>query len=328
MKRGVSTFPFLLIFVIIAGSLILIFFFSFGSDILSTSEKVSKLSVIKNIDQQLAAFSLADNAISTINLGRKSEIISDCSNTQTTISFQEKTLKSQKLVLSPIKIQGKSIQAWTLSWNYPFKVTNFYYIIPVEDASKRVVFFYKEPSSFTPEAKKFIDDFKFPIHKVSDGINTASSDQKIIFQLHSDEPRPEVQRNTKIVKIDFNNPQENRKVKVCDESACYNDKKYLGNPLAIAAALSKTEQEYDCIEKQARNRLKDIVLLYTKKLELLLSKINRNECDTSSYNSISNYLTELDNIANNNPTDLKAAKNLEELNKDLRLTNCPQLYLQ
>ena len=78
MKKGVSMFPFLMIFVLIAGAIFIFFFFNFGTDILNISGKLNKGQTLKNLDQQLAAFSLASNAFNELSLGLKANIKTEC----------------------------------------------------------------------------------------------------------------------------------------------------------------------------------------------------------------------------------------------------------
>ena len=195
MKRGISMFPFLLIFVLITGAIILIFFFQFGTDIQSSSEKVNKLTILKNIDQQLAAFSFPNNALNpNIDLGIKSEIKIECSDMQTNLIFGDKILKSNKLITSPITIKGRSIQAWTLSWDYPFKIDNFYYLILGSSESQNVKIFIKEPqfpnnggcNAICEEQKEFIGNFKFFYQKINSPNSIQSSQyQNIVLEYHS-----------------------------------------------------------------------------------------------------------------------------------------------
>ncbi len=313
-------FPFLLIFVMIAGAIILFFFFQFGTDIRVSSEKVNKVSVLKSIDQQLAAFSLPNNALnSNVDLGIKSKISVNCkitnSNSQTELVFDDKTLISQKLVVSPILLEAKSLQAWTLSWDYPFKVANFYYLIPSIGESKNTAISIITPATQNNEQKEFIKNFKFPLSTGS------SQDKKIVFLL--DPSNPLTFSNARVVKIDFTQDIGTRKVEVYEQGLKIIDASYLGDPLALAAAFSRTKEDYECIEKQAFLRLKDIVELYKEKINLLKQKYPLAECD---YSGIENYLSELNSLTEGN-INQNTFTRLEQANNQMRLTNCAPLYL-
>ncbi len=330
MKKAVSTFPFLMIFVIIAGSIILMFFFSFGQDIFSSSEKLNELTILKNIDQQLASFSLPSNAFNPrINLGRKSEIHVNCINDQTILSFNNNQLKTQKLIVSPVKINAKTIQAWTLSWDYPFKIDNFYYLLP-GTGDNQINIFIKTPQQDTNlERKRFINDFKFP-NIIINNPNEISqlSKNNLIFLLDNIDPRTYSSRAT-VLQVDFDNPDYNtRKVAICRNNSCVN-KKYLGNPMALALAFSNSNENYECIKTQALNKLKDITSIYKTKIDLL--KQARQDCDYSLGNQgISDLLSDLEEITTNleNSQNLNTPKDIEKANKNLKLINCPELYLQ
>lgn len=334
MKRGISTFPFLLIFVIIAGAIILTYFFTFGKDILSGSEKVNKLSVLKNIDQQLAAFSLSENALNEkMNLGIKSEIKIGCSQL-TNLTFKEQTLKSQKLIVSPVILTGREIKAWTLSWNYPFKIENMYYLFPSEGATRNVQFFYKDSLTLPNEAKKFLNDFRLPINKISNlvSIPAATTDKKIVFILDSS-TIPTPSNNIRYVKIDFNQGLSTRKVEVKDQEF-FLETSYLSNPMALAAAFSFSDSEYRCIEKLAFSRLKTITSIYKEKINLIKSKLDH-KCNIADYNALydgsTGLLVDLEKLEtdlNANPSLLSSAQRINDKNKELSNQNCPSLYFQ
>ena len=90
-------------------------------------------------------------------------------------------------------------------------------------------------------------------------------------------------------------------------------------------AFSSSEQDYECIKEQAISRLNNIVSLYEKKVDLLKQKADSNDfCD---YTGILDQLAELKK-ASEQEFDLNAAKELEDRNKQLKKSNCPELYLQ
>jgi len=324
-------FPFLMIFVLIAGAIILIFFFQFSEQFKSSGEAVNKATILRNIDQNLAAFSLPNNAFNPkIDLGLKSEIEVGCFNKQTNLTFQDKILKSQKMIVSPAILKGKTIQAWTLSWDYPFKVGNFYYLIPGKGEPRGVSIFIKTlPTDINRERKKFIDDFKFfkftPTDRTSFN-NAPSTDKKIAIILDSTLPNG-YGINTKVVRIDFDQDLIPREVEVFRGSDPEYSTPYLGNAMALAVIFSSSEDNYNCIRDQAIERLKDIISIYKKKIDLLRTKLD-SSC-TNSINGVLVRLTTMENsLSNPNTMNLDIAKQLEEGNKGLRKINCPELYLQ
>ncbi len=333
MKRGITMFPFLLIFVMIAGAIILMFFFQFGTDLLSTSEKINKLTVLKNIDQQLA-FLFQNNALSNIELGMKSKITVDCSivngKPQTNLSFDERSLKSQKIIVAPITLEGKTIRAWTRSWNYPFKIENIYYLLPGLGELKNIKIYLQQlpPDKIASnkELKEFIQGLnEIPLLPMTTfaQITAPQTDKKLVILLDKTIPFPAtIESNTRIIRIDFSQPLESRQVERREQGNTFITP-YLGEELALALLFSRSTQTYECIEQQARTRLFDIITLYEKKQELL-------RCDQQDYTGIQDLLGELKKIANNprdSTNNLEAFKTLEEINKEFRKINCPELYL-
>ncbi len=328
MKRGASTFPFLLVFIMIAGAIILLFFITFGKDIFSFSDKLSKGTIIKNLDQQLAAFSLPENSGNNlIDLGKESKISMECRPYSqnnifaANISFLNKnnniesTLKSQKLILAPDILQGKFLKVWTLSWNYPFKIDNLYFF-----TDERVIFYFVQDPNFNQGEQEFYDNFPQNMNKVpySNTQTFSIKDKKILVLIDDintniNPYKSRLSNKYNIVLID----KTNNKVKICEPSRC-KEWLSLGNTLDYAAIFSKSIEEYDCIRNYAINqRLSFISEIYNEKITKLQAKAPVN-CD---YSQFSRDL----NLFKNNPTQA-----LQELlinqNRALELDKCPGVF--
>jgi len=312
MKRGISTFPFLLIFSLIAGAVILTFFFGFGQDLLGLLGRYNSLSLAKNIDQQLAAFTFASHAHNVIPFGKKADVSVSCSNGESIISVDDQSLPTQKLILAPTVLRGNSLRAWTLSWDYPFKVENFYFLFD-DDVS----YFFQD----TLQGKETY--FKTTFKAIKNDISLLSSTlphiKKIIVLFRDSNVNyfnyPHVLR---VVKIDFRDkkilistPSENKEFTL------------LGDPLAYAALFTQSIKDYECVQKEAIERLNTLTELHVLKT-LMLRDLTEDSC---LYDIT--YLDELKSQEQYPPlTYPDAAQNLEVYNKNLELANCPGIYLQ
>lgn len=125
-KKG--DFQFNWIFVLVAGSLFLFFFISFGVKYKDFQEKKISIEVIKNFDNTLTALqSSSFKTFDTLNL--PVTVSSRCGK----LNIGEKEIETNNIIFSDKKLQNK-ILIWYEPYKMPFKITSFYYLVP--DASK------------------------------------------------------------------------------------------------------------------------------------------------------------------------------------------------
>jgi hypothetical protein len=148
MKKGVISIQFNWIFIIIAGAVILLFFFSIVQWQKKSSESKINVAVLTNLD---AIFTGAQTAESSTNLITipDTEIKFDCSNYY--IGTTTKPILG-RTIFTPNLIRGTKILTHSLSWNVPFKVTNLLYL-----TSPQIRYILVEDSTI-PVSKNFLSE--------------------------------------------------------------------------------------------------------------------------------------------------------------------------
>lgn len=319
-KKGVSMFPFVIMFVMIAGAIILFFFFGFAKNIKKQGDTVNDLEIVNLIEKNLDSFTLAENSYKNIphnGLPPKAEISVSClDNKKTRIKLKDSYRDTVKLIVAPTVLKEKQISAWTLAWNYPFKIDNFYYL-----ANNKIVFYldpnlrYTEIYGMLPQ--KFI---KKDIISATDA-DIGNYDSAIFiymegggipishFSAFKDNPR------ARGILID-----------TTDSSVTFfeNAEKtspYWGLPLVFAAIFAENFQEYECIKDFAHKRLKVISEVYKNKLGPLKGGVQGNNICIAIYDRAS----ELIGVFEQNPSvDNEAV--LIKLNQELIGKQCPSLF--
>ena len=154
--RKAITIPFFMIFVIIAGSIILLFFFSLAQRARTTSEIKLDLALIRTMETMYVG---ALQSIATAqNFSVVKKIAFSCSDFpacnclskigKAAVEFKEKVIFAESLIEPPKGI------FWSLDWNAPFRATNFLY---VTDINYHYIFVYDKNDSISLELKKIIN---------------------------------------------------------------------------------------------------------------------------------------------------------------------------
>ncbi len=308
-KRGVSIFVFTIMFTIIAGAIILVFFFSFGKDLLGFSEKLTKTENILVLEKNLASFALASNSEKVIQFSEDSKIRIECDNTDKKIYLkipknEKDKRETKKLIFVPFDIEGKSVQAWTLAWNYPFKIDNLYFV-----ADQNTRFYFVNPTGDLP--KYFFDKFpkRFNPQKVTALPNFLDKTVLVYFDSNPPANLPNNVKTVQFIGLDSENP----KVKFKQG----NELPVWGDTMVYAAIFSADYDQFNCIIKGlAKQRISNIVEIYQD----TLGRLEKAEGCDSSYN----FEEQLKILSTTQSID--AAKNIKTDNEALKTTNCPVLY--
>jgi len=123
-KKGVVSIQFNWIFILIAGAVILLFFFSIVQWQKKASESRINVAVLTNLDTIFTGVKTTESSTNIITIP-KTEVSFDCNNYF--IGSTKKQIKG-RTIFSPDLIKGTRILTHTLSWNTPFKITNFLYL--------------------------------------------------------------------------------------------------------------------------------------------------------------------------------------------------------
>ncbi|MEK6934343.1 MAG: hypothetical protein AABW46_00535 [Nanoarchaeota archaeon] len=302
-KRGVSIFVFTIMFTLIAGAIILMFFFNFGSDILDFGDKVTTLQNILVLDKNLASFALSPNSEKTIEFSEDISIDVDCSNQEIFLREGDEEKETKKLIFTPFQLNGRSVQAWTLAWNYPFKIDNLYFLA---DSNTK----------FTLDSSSQIGIYftsKFPRRFTQ--VTTATNEVKVYFQPTSSPP---IAPNIKVVQfIELEGANPGVQFKRGNNWYPTIPVPIWGDAMVFAAIFSADYDQFNCITQGlAKQRIDSLIKIYSNTITSLLS------CSegTNNYNEISVQLRSL------SQGDISAARDIKDANDALKLTDCPPLF--
>ncbi len=122
VKKGEVHFNW--IFVLVAGTLFLFFFIGFGLKYKSFSEDKTNIEVLINFDNTLTA--LQSSSFKTFDsLALPVKINNRCGK----LNIGKREITSNNIISSPKELSNK-ILIWYQPYKMPFKITNFYYVIP------------------------------------------------------------------------------------------------------------------------------------------------------------------------------------------------------
>lgn len=242
-KRGIAV-SFKWIFALIAGMIIFLFIINFAYKHIFISESKTSTILLTNIEAQLDSISFADDFDTILDLNEKFKINLNCNSLQ----IANIPLKTNKIIFSPKTIESNNLKIWTRTWNYPFTITNFYYI------TNKDYYFIDPPYELLSQIPESFNIKTYP--------DTAEEDAEIVFFTKPAQYELEKYKEHKIKIIN------NNKVTFQSKSA-----DYFGDEMLLGAIFTDDIAKYNCLKQRALNKLKIIASVYQKKAQTL-SQIN------------------------------------------------------
>ena len=127
-KKGIFEVQFNWIFILIAGAVILAFFFSVVQKQQSLSQQKLSLSLLNEFDAITTGAFVAKGAAQRVNLPRAGiDFSCDACNCQFNIDQFSRDY-DDKIIFAPKHIEGKDVVFWTLDWQVPYRAANFLYM--------------------------------------------------------------------------------------------------------------------------------------------------------------------------------------------------------
>ena len=123
-KRGQIDIQFNWIFVLIAGAIILAFFFSVINKQRTYSDIKTSQTIVTNLESIFTGASISTDTVNVIDLPQ-AKVEFECN--QYKIGSVPRDTKGN-IVFAPGFVEGKQMLTWALDWNVPFRVTNFLYV--------------------------------------------------------------------------------------------------------------------------------------------------------------------------------------------------------
>ncbi|MBI4155464.1 hypothetical protein HY498_05265 [Candidatus Woesearchaeota archaeon] len=323
-KKGDISQPFIFIFAIVAGALILTFLLWFARGHVRIESLKSSQEAAFYFDETLTLLSAGEDVYKSIDNPLKREYEISCG----TLKVEEgKPAKLNSIVFSPKQLSANKLSIYSKSILFPFKIANIYII---SDPSKRYLFVYDERTkdlveSFKKDIRvKLPEVFNFQLISKQNLISTLNELTKqqitrfVLFtQLSQQDINKILQKfPTDILLIDYQDGSGNLKFISKTSTA---DSNFFSLPLLYAAIFSEDQNTYECSKAQLLNRLKLLSKFYSQKASLLNSAFTN--CPYPQASGV------LNSIDISTLESLKSFRiSLEEVNNILAGGNCAPVY--
>ena len=127
-KKGTIETQFNWVFVMIAGSLILLFFFGVVQKQREFSDAKLANTLITSLEGITTGAGVSRGAVKAVNMPRIGISMGCDQECRCTYGVKDVEKDFQgKIIFSPQKLEGDRLLLWTLDWQVPFRVTNFVY---------------------------------------------------------------------------------------------------------------------------------------------------------------------------------------------------------
>ena len=314
-NRGFSADIFKWIFGLVAGAIILMFLVRFALQHVDISSKLTDLEYGEYIDDQLEAFRISGSGSKTLELAEGYTLNLDCDG----FGINRNLKKSNKIIFGPRSLQG-SLAIWTDSWEFPFKITNVYYI---GDENLRLLIIYDD--NFGGYAKNLQIPAIFNVQKTHirdfsvDRLRRESGSERVnLIFFTAVTPAKDIISKLGNVHI--------LQVKPGTYSVVYQntgkETKYVGNEMLIGAMFAP--ENFDCLHAKAIERMRYVTDVYVRRADMLRLKTLEPECAQGLRDGkrALESLMDTDNVA----ALFSLRDQLEEQNRHLRRLDCAQIF--
>lgn len=323
MDKKAFAISFQWIFVTIVGAIILIFFVRFALQHKDTSDVISARQISSGLSDSLEAFGTSLKSDKNMALGLDTEINFDCDS----YTILDYTKKTDQIIFSHPVLKGNILYAWTQSWKFPFKITNFFYL-----ANKNVRYLliydqdtYNYVSSLNIPERFNVQTLPTTSISINREKQASATLDKVVFVFFTT-PDDGMVRDilnqvprSAVLRID----KENNEVTFYTPTTSFTSF-YLEKPLLYGAIFTADYDAYECLLKRSLQKLSLISDIYSKKAYYLWLKTNDENCKYR-YNEISKTLTEFQSLQTKNEFYSYFDK-INEQNKNLNKNDCPLIY--
>jgi hypothetical protein len=306
-KKGLVAPVFKYIFVVIAGAMILLFFVKFAMDMVGSKEKANTAEIGFVIEDSLTALSVSEDQsesipslpwVSNVELGFGK--LATCGK----YSSGSSQYSSTKIIFSPSKLEGDQIQAWTRTWDYPFKVDNFFfltnknskYFLAYDSSTKDFV--ESIDSSFTPaetleHIPKSFEVESIPMGQVLTRLSAPTTNTFTKFVFFNTAPNIPSTSNAKYVRVDYVDCESDKDDVDCRGSLTFPAGKksfFVGKTMLYGAIMADDFDAYSCQLSKVYRRLGIVIDLYSEKADLLYAKDMQDTSDDCNYDNVKSNL--------------------------------------
>ncbi len=271
------------ILVAVAGLSFLVFLVYLAQNLSTSGAALSSTEVRETLNDYFTTLSSAEYIQAPADLKLDATLLVNTPTCQH-ISIQQDEGSSNPsqtthLMYAPKQLSGKSLQVWSASWFYPYRVTNFFYltdnrvkIILVGDDALIAQLLQNIPSSMNVEKgtstniddyKDIADDYTF-VHIISFGSGTAQEQENIIFTV----VKPEGESCVK--------QADGSERYACHGTVTFSNGQagFYGMAMLYGSFFTITLEDYQCALTGAQEDLQRISSLYAQKQQLLRQKLS------------------------------------------------------
>lgn len=341
-KKAAIEVQFNWVFVMVAGALILVFFFGVVQKQRQLSQAKISNSLLTNIESIATGAGVSKGTAQSVelpNIGINFDCTFECLCTFSIENIQKEY--RDKIIFAPKLVKAAQVELWTLDWNTPFRVTNFVY---ATTSNNKYFIVYDNPgSSLFKMINKTLPDnvnadfVHFSEYQSIENQNYVSA--KFVFvdtqqQIPPDLGIDDSFRRAEVSAVYINTAGELEFYdKISQRSLNFQKKtsSYFGEPAIYAAIFAGDSNAYECNMIAALQRLQSILNLYIARTELMDEKNNEDAFCSEGYSTVN--LEELKQAAENAVIDLQNIKllstsiaSLNTQNEGLLRKSCPLLY--
>jgi len=309
-KRGLSPiFQYILVAVI--GGIILLFFIRFAYQSSSSFDTLNSVYIKNTLKDSLVALTVSESSSMIFPEHGWPEEVSFVIGEEATcgkISVGESDfVPFSQIVYGPPVLNGKRMEVWTRSWEYPFEINNLFYV--TNKNTKYFLVYNENNKRFVEELDSFASEIE-PMEHIPREFNVravsySNVDENYVsgFAKDSDfvkfvffDVAPNIDRGTNV---------EVARVNVLD---CQNDydckgsvffgteeRGFYGRAMLYGVIFAGSLEQYDCNFDKAMNAIEVVSNLYVKKAELLCDKTDC--CYSGFVNNVENL--DMENFAEN-----------------------------
>lgn len=320
-KKAFSSQLFNWIFVVVAGSLILLFFVRFAFQQTQIFGEKGSVELISSLEDQLEAFSISEKSSKLVSLGYNTDLEIDCER----IVNENIPKRTNLIIFSPSKLSGKSISAWTRSWEFPYQISNVFYLT---NENSRYLLVYDKDSF------EKVSNFNFPssfnLQKINlDNLNlddlaaNTKNLQNLNLIYFTKIQRPteifnKFSKNINLVEINL----KDNEIKIFKKDGTVTYSYFLEESILFGAIFGP--ENFNCIKDKALAKLNLVTEVYSQKASYLSLKTTNQLCKAKYY-EISNTLDTFKGADSKQILyDLK--DKIKTQNKGLEKNACSQIY--
>ncbi|MBR9691283.1 hypothetical protein GOV06_00695 [Candidatus Woesearchaeota archaeon] len=321
------------IFILIAGAIILIFFISLVYKQKEISEIKLSATVLSQIETILTGAGLSPGTVNLIDMPEtQMNFICDAEG------FSEFSIKGTSLtkatpvqvVFAPDTVQGKRLITWALSWDTPFKVTNFLYL---SDLNTKYILI---NPNYEVE-KDFPEEFEPSIKSSLDGIQTKGLNKiRIVYFNSQPDMLPEQMQSRNLdvsaIQVTPGTVSFYKRTKDRQGFELEGSIPYIDMPSLYGAIFSQDLTFYECNMKKAFKHLNHVSEIYAAREssieDYFLTHPTVQDCHIYYHNKIQDLVSDSANCSQDirlciSSIDVGAIKDNQET---LIRKSCPLIY--